>query len=164
MLLLCGLFFSLVEHSFFAAEHIFWKCPIDICINVQDRLRFLIFHLVNILYQMPRSCGFLRKRRGLYENIVNFKLAFLGELKFYSQANLMSSQTSNSSPSTSDFSSCQRGLTAWKIRCRSTWNWEHTCKNKYVFLQQLNSIYLSLAILLLIIMVNEKQEREVSSK
>jgi hypothetical protein len=34
-------------------------------------------------------------------------------------------------------------LTTAKIRCRSTWYWEHTCKNKYVFLQQLNSIYLS---------------------
>jgi hypothetical protein len=59
---------------------------------------------------MPRFCGFLRKRRGLYENIVNFKLAFLGELKLYSQANfiyLVSSQNSNSSPSTSDFSGCQ---------------------------------------------------------
>jgi hypothetical protein len=46
----------------------------------------------------------------MYENIVIFKLAFLGELKLYSQANfiyLVSSQNSNSSPSTSDFSSCQ---------------------------------------------------------
>jgi hypothetical protein len=126
--------------------------------------------LVNILHSMPRSCGFLRKRRGLYENIVNFKLAFLGELKLCSQANfiyLVSSQNSNSSPSTSDFSSCQWGfcsIDSLNVRCTSTWNWEHTCKNKYVFLQQLNSFYLSLAILLPIIMVNEKQEREVSSK
>jgi hypothetical protein len=47
---------------------------------------------------------------GLYENIVNFQLAFLGVLKLYSQANyicFVSSQNSNSSRSTCDFSSCQ---------------------------------------------------------
>jgi hypothetical protein len=105
--------------------------------------------LVNILYSMPRSCGFFAVDGGLYENIVNFQLAFLGVLKLYSQANflyLVSSQNLNSSRSTSDFSSCRwwfHSIDSWKIRCRSTWNWEHTCKNKYVFLQQLNSIYLS---------------------
>jgi hypothetical protein len=95
---------------FFAAKHIFWKCPSDVCINIQDHLRFPIFHLVNILYSMPRSCGFFVEDSGLYENIVNFLPAFLGGLKLYSQPNFisfMSSQNSNSSRSTSGFSSCQ---------------------------------------------------------
>ncbi len=124
---------------FFAAEHIFWKCPIDICINIQDHLRFLTFHLVNILYSMLRSCGFFVEDGGLYENIVNFQPAFLGVLRLYSQANyisFVSSQNLNSSRSTSDFSSCWwwfHSIDSWKIRCRSTWYWEHTCKNKYVF-------------------------------
>jgi hypothetical protein len=49
---------------------------------------------------MLRSCGFFVEDGGLYENIVNFQLAFLGVLKLYSQANfiyLVSSQNSNSS-------------------------------------------------------------------
>jgi hypothetical protein len=59
---------------------------------------------------MPRSCGFFVEDGGLYENIVNFQPGFLGVLKLYSQANFIyfvSSQNSNSSRFTSDFSSCQ---------------------------------------------------------
>ncbi len=63
-----------------------------------------------LVFSIPRSCGFFAEDGGLYENIANFQRAFLGVLKLYSQAKiiyLVSSQNSNSSRSTCDFSSCQ---------------------------------------------------------
>jgi hypothetical protein len=70
---------------------------------------------------MPRSSGFFMK---MYENIVIFKLAFLGELKLYSQANfiyLVSSQIQvHLHLIFQAVNEDSVALTAGKIRCRST--------------------------------------------